>query len=91
MSVNINSIKTQSEEIAQNVGIVLMSAATILGMVEVSDHQKIKIALPNQPILATAGDVSQDSNPMRREKDEVSNHYVNYSTNLRTPARSGRL
>lgn len=89
MSVNINTIKEQSKDLIQPMGMLLMTAATVFGMVEVPDHIG-RAVLPSQPILAVAGQNGDDNSPMRREKDEVSTHYISYGVTQRTPSRTGR-
>ncbi|HVX24412.1 MAG TPA: hypothetical protein VG992_03675 [Candidatus Saccharimonadales bacterium] len=88
------SVKTKSSQVvdqihqaAEQAGLVLMSAAVTLGMIEMPDHPNARIVLPNQPILAVEEN-SELNNPLRREKEEVEQHYISYSVAQRTPARS---
>jgi hypothetical protein len=75
----------------EKLGILLMSAAVVTGMLEFSDHQTNKIVLPNQPILSFASDNS-GNNPLRREKgsEEAGVTHISYSIAQRTPSRSSR-
>ena len=77
----------QITEAAQNIGVVLMTAAVTLGIA--TDHMATgRVVLPNQPALATAGE--QGGNPLRREREESAPHYISYNVTQRTPARSGK-
>jgi hypothetical protein len=95
MSTKTKNIKTPLDQLstaAQNAGLVIMTAAATIGMLEMPDRAN-KIIVPNQPTFAFAGENSnlnsENNNPLRREKEEVEQHYVSYSVNQRTPARSG--
>lgn len=80
----------QMGDIAQQAGLVLMTAAATLGLVELSNHPN-KIILPNQPILSPVAEHGgSDSSTLRREREEAGPHYVSYSAYQRTPGRSGR-
>jgi hypothetical protein len=81
-------------EVAQQAGVVLMTAAATIGMVELAGHPN-KVALPNQPVLAVAGEHSTTyegghNDPIRREKEEAGPHHISYSTYQRTPSRTGK-
>lgn len=79
--------------IAYKVGMVLMTAAAVTGMLELPNHQDSKITLVNQPIMAFAGNTPSTDNPLRREKEstETSSVQISYSAVQRTPARSVRI
>jgi hypothetical protein len=95
MSTKTKKILAKPEkllEIAQQAGLVLMSAAVTLGMLELPSYPDKRVVLPNQPAFATANErgKSNDNNTLRRESQETEQHYVSYSVAQRTPARSGR-
>lgn len=85
-----NGISTLAEA-AQRMGLVAMSAAIALSLLELQDDAK-RIILPAQPapVWANAGDQSGDNNPIRREREETAPHFISYSEVQRTPSRSGR-
>jgi hypothetical protein len=78
-------------EAARRVGLVTMSAALTLCMLELPDEAKRAI-LPIQPApaWAEAGQHGGSNNPIRREREETAPHFISYSEVQRTPARSGR-
>jgi hypothetical protein len=80
----------QLGEIAAQAGLILMTAAVTLGMLELPDHTNGKIILPGQPSFAFAGDNEEANNPIRREREESAPHFISYSEVQRTPSRSGR-
>ncbi len=82
---NINAIAMQG-------GLVLMAAATTLGMVELPEHLNKSIVL-NQPAFAMASNSSEaeQSSPIRRERDETAPHYTSYNIMQRTPGRTGKI
>lgn len=81
----------QLSEIAQQAGVVLMTAAVTLGMLELPEHGNSRIVLPNQPVLATAGEnEGSRDNAIRREREETAPHFVSYSEVQRTASRSGK-
>lgn len=94
MSRNTKNTKTALEQIntvAQQAGLILMTAAATVGMLELPDHSAGRIIVPNQPALALAGENAEvNNNTLRREKEEVEQHYISYSVTQRTPARSGK-
>lgn len=92
----INKIKTETTatekaaNLAAQIGIVLMSAATTLGMLEIPDQDKKAIIMPSRPAFAVVNESSDNANPLRRERDETMPHYISYAVSQRTPARSGK-
>ena len=89
---NINTLDTVTAQVAsaaQNVGLVMMAAATTLGLVELGDHPN-KIVLTSRPIFAFENAGEQELNSVRREREEAGPHYVSYSVAQRTPGRTGR-
>ena len=90
----INKTADTITDVATNMGIVLMTAAVTLGMVEAPVHPDKRAILPIQPHFAPAlAGVEGDnhSNDIRRERDEVHPHYTSYSVNQRTPGRTGKI
>jgi len=79
-------------EVAQQAGLVLMTAAFTFGLVEMPENHNQKVVVPNQPAFAVAhsGGESHPSNDMHRERQEAGPHYTSYSVAQRTPARAGR-
>lgn len=95
MSIKTKKSNQQVEKlshIAQQAGLMLMTAAATLGMLEAPDKVNSKIVVPNQPSFAFAENNIEDSmnNPIRREREETGPHYISYSVSQRTPSRSGR-
>lgn len=79
----------QLGKIAGQAGLILMTAAVTLGMLELPDHTNAKIVLPSQPAFAFAGD-NEENNPVRREREESAPHFISYSEVQRTASRSGK-
>lgn len=80
-------------QVAQQAGLLLMTAAVTLGMVEVPE-QSSKIVIPNQPSFAlshtNAGENNDPNNALRREREESGPHYTSYNITQRTPGRTGK-
>lgn len=87
---NTPSKTEQLTDLAQQAGLLLMTAAVTLGMLELPDRPNSRIILPSQPAFALASQNDQSNNPIRREREESAPHYISYSVAQRTPARSGR-
>ena len=95
MSTKTKNTKTPIEklaEVSQQAGLVLMTAAVTIGMVELPEHPNSKVVVPNQPAFAFANNSGEanPNNPMRREREESAPHYTNYSVTQRTPGRTGK-
>jgi hypothetical protein len=98
MSTKTKNIKSNTEklgEVTQQLGLLLMTAAFTLGMVEMPEHAGQKVVVPNQPSFAFAHDLNQgegngSDNALRREREEAGPHYISYSTAQRTPGRTGK-
>jgi hypothetical protein len=88
--INSPAIKDNLSATAQQAGLLLMGTAMAAGLLEYSDHAN-RIVLPNQPVMAQAGEHDQSNNPLRREREETAPHYISYSTAQRTPGRSGKV
>lgn len=80
-------------EVAKHTGIVLMTVAATLGMVELPEHPNSKVALSTQPsfVFATENVSAEHQSSQRREREESGPHYVSYSAAQRTPGRTGRI
>jgi hypothetical protein len=86
----LDNILATTTTVAQAAGLVLMAAATTLGLVETNDHLVTKAALTSSPVYIFAGE-NEDVNPIRRERtEETGPHYVNLSVTQRTPGRTGK-
>jgi hypothetical protein len=80
---------------AMQAGLLLMTVATTLGMIELPDHTNNKVVVPNQPAFAMAingvnSRYAQQPTIIRSEREETAPHYITYSTIQRTPSRTGR-
>ena len=101
MSTKTKNIKSNTEKLGaltQQAGMLLMTAAFTLSMIEVGgghSHQQ-KVAMPSQPspAYAHAGTGHFGSfgggHDMRREREETGPHYTSYNTAQRTPGRTGK-
>lgn len=93
-----HNINFSATEAAKNTGIVLMTLAATLGMVELPDHPNSKIVVNAQPVFAfatnnvtTENTATESKSSQRREREEAGPHYVSYSAAQRTPGRTGRI
>ncbi len=68
-----------------------MTAAATLGMLELPEHPNSRIVLTSQPVFAMTTQNTHQNNPIRREREETSPHYISYSVVERTVARTGKL
>ncbi len=78
--------------ISQQAGIVLMTAAVTVGMLDMPEQDR-RVIVPNQPAFAFAdNNESGSNNPLRREREseETGPHYISYSVTQRTPGRTGK-
>ncbi|PIZ61607.1 hypothetical protein COY17_04085 [Candidatus Saccharibacteria bacterium CG_4_10_14_0_2_um_filter_52_9] len=90
---NTNTVQDTITDIAQQTGIVLMAAATTLGMVELQHEQPgNKVIAQVQPAFATVTEQTQQDpgSLLRRKREEAGPHYVSYSAAQRTPGRTGK-
>lgn len=94
MSNKTKNTKTTAEKLgaaALQGGIILMAAAATLGMLELPDRSSSRIVVvPNQPAFAMATPGGGLNNPLQREREEISPHYISYSVVQRTAGRTGR-
>lgn len=79
--------------LSKNAGMLLMSVATVTGMLELSTHNLANKVAPQQAAYSFAGNnLNYDTNnPLRREKEEAGPHYISFSTAQRTPGRTGKF
>jgi hypothetical protein len=85
----LNNTVENLQQVAAQLGIMLMAAATVTGMLELPDRANSRIVLPGQPSFVLATENEELNNPVRREREETGPHYISYSVSQRTPARSG--
>jgi hypothetical protein len=96
MSIKNKNPKSTADQLntaAMQAGLLLMTVATTLGMVELPDRTN-RIIVPNQPAFAmvTSSHFGEPpTTPIRSEREETAPHYITYSTVQRTPSRTGRL
>lgn len=77
--------------ITQTAGLLLMTAAVTLGMVEVPENRE-KVVLIQQPVFAEVGSSEhQDANPLKQGREESAPHFISYSTIQRTASRTGKV
>jgi len=72
-------------------GVMLMAAATTVGLMDMQEHQNMKVIVPNQPNFAFAVENNDLSNPILREREESAPHYISYDVAQRTPSRHGKI
>jgi hypothetical protein len=90
----INKTAAALTDTAANLGLVLMTAATTLGMVDVPQHPDKRVVLPTRPSFAFAGQNAESelqSSTLRREREETGPHYISYNVAQRTPGRTGKV
>lgn len=76
-------------QLAEQLGMALMTAATVTGMLELPNHLNNRVVLPGQPSFVMAEN-DEFNNPVRREKEEVAPHFTSYSAAQRTPSRASK-
>jgi hypothetical protein len=91
------SIKNKEQSITQKLAslgtqasVLLMAAATTVGVMDMQDHQRIKVVVPNQPTFAYETENTETNNAVQREREESAPHYISYNTAQRTPSRHGK-
>ena len=86
-----NTSLTRSN-LGQSIGLLLMGAAAVIGMIEFDDKPRVRMALPSQPAYAFAAQPSNTGgSTLRREREESAPHYISYNVAQRTPGRTGRI
>lgn len=92
MAIKTKKSKTSENlvELSRQAGMLLMSAAVTVGMLETPDRAN-RIVLPTQPVFGWANQNEEfnNQNVLRRESEETDQHYISYSIAQRTPSRSG--
>jgi hypothetical protein len=71
--------------------IYLMTAGTLLGLVNAAEQLNSKIIVPSTVTFSMEVNNSQINNPIRREREEAGPHYTSYSESQRTPGRSRKI
>lgn len=84
-----NKTLDQIAAVTQTAGLLMMTAAVTLGMVEVPHHRE-KAVLTHQPAFASVSNFEHGENPLRREKEEHNPHHMSYSSFQRTASRTGK-
>lgn len=81
------------QEVAKNAGLVMMTLAATIGMVELPEHPNSKIVVNAQPAFAfaTNNTGTEHQSSQRREREESGPHYISYSAAQRTPGRTGKI
>jgi hypothetical protein len=82
-----NFIQNSSERltfVAGQVGILLMSAACVTGMLELPSHPDNKVIVPMQPNIALANELNELNSPIRREREDPAPQHDSYSVSQRT-------
>ncbi|MFI5271395.1 MAG: hypothetical protein ACHQT9_05145 [Candidatus Saccharimonadales bacterium] len=94
----MSNVKNKNQTITQKVaslsaqaGIIMMAAAATAGVMDMNDHQKIKVIVPNQPIFAYETENTETNNPVRSQREETAPHFISYNVSQRTPGRHGRV
>lgn len=85
----VETFKDRSLETVQQLGFVLMAAATLVGVVEMPEHGN-RMNMLVQPTFTFASGHSGSGSTLRREREETAPHYISYEITQRTPARSGK-
>lgn len=71
------------------IGLTIMALATMIGVIDIPEHTSRPAAAFIQPSkYSTFNQYSDNTNPLRREKEENATEYVSYSEAERTPSRS---
>jgi hypothetical protein len=86
---NEKTFQDRSLETVQQLGIALMAAATLMGVVEIPEHAN-RVNMQAQPAFAFAAEHAENGSTLRREREETGPHYISYDLTQRTPARSGK-
>lgn len=89
MNKNKNIINNVNK--AGNIGMYMMSIASIAGIMELPSHY-LKDTFITPPKYATVANPTSKDNPdpIQREKEEIGEQYVSYAESQRTPGRAGK-
>ena len=77
------------KQLISSLGILIMTAAAMVGSLELPDHSINGVVMPtNQVKIGASNDLGSLNNPIRRETEDSSQMYVSYSESQRTQPRS---
>ena len=85
------SVTQKLHTLGTHASVLLMAAATTVGVMDMQEHKGIKVIVPNQPTFAYETENTESNNPVQREREEVAPHYISYDTSQRTPSRHGKI
>ncbi|HSX47761.1 MAG TPA: hypothetical protein VLF63_03230 [Patescibacteria group bacterium] len=85
-----NKNTTTVKNIYKNLGLLLMTSATALGLVELHNHSKNQAVVNTRPVFAFQEESNNNLNSLRTERNETVPHYISYSETQRTPSRSSK-
>ncbi len=75
-------------KVSEQIGMLLMTAAAVTGMLELPSHPNNRVVVPNQPTFEMSNVSDELNNPIRREREDPAPHYMNYSVTQRTHSRA---
>jgi hypothetical protein len=80
-------------QIATNTGVLLMTAATTLGLVDVPNLPDKRAIVPIRPLFSFENATAEQEQgiQLRREREETGPHYISYGISQRTPGRTGKI
>lgn len=84
------SAKQKLLNLGSQASVMVMAAATTVGVMDMQVHQTIKVVVPNQPTFAYETENTELNNPIQREREEAAPHYISYDVSQRTPSRHGK-
>lgn len=86
-----NKVYKNMSQVANTAGVLMMTAAATLGMVEIPNHPN-KVAIAPQPVFEAVdpGKFMNELGQIRREREETHPHAISFSVSQRTPGRTGR-
>jgi hypothetical protein len=68
-----------------------MVSATLCGLVELPHEIAKRVVVNKQAVYVFASQGSSIDNQMRRERDDLGQHYISYAESERTPSRAGKF
>ena len=87
---NAQPLTDTIQTLGRNIGILLMTGAATVGMLELPDHPN-RVALTPQPVFAVINDNNEMNNPLRREREEETADYtLTYNISQRSPSTAGK-